>query len=536
MIHKIVQRSVLILLLALPGQMYSAGLSMSVTPTLFEMSAQPFQTWESSVKVINNNATPLTIYADVVNFEPQGESGHGKFLPVFENFTEGATLAEWITVPEESFVIPAESSVAVPLTVRVPEDAAPGGHFAAILIGTKPPNDDQPFQITTSQIVTSLFFVRIEGDVVENGIVRTFTSSDSFVATPDLTFEVRFENKGNVHLQPQGEIVITNMWGKERGVIPINQQTHFGNVLPESIRKFEFAWKGEQSFTDIGRYTASLTLGYGQDSRKFVTKSTHFWIVPVAQVLTVLGTVFGIILFFTFVIRAYVRRMLTMAGVEAYVPPSQRQGRLMRTGDVVISEKVSVRAPLKAGVSDLRTRLSHTKAFTDTFATLARFVVQYKFFFVSVLVCMVIGLLVWHFFSQVMTAQRAYEVTIENPDTDVVISSEEILYQKEASEITSVDTVDAQDFELILINSGDTPGAAAAMKRELESQGYAVAALQSDFEESKERTVIVYDVQVQEAALTLSKKLEGALLSARPGDTVTNPPNMSVYIGNDYSF
>jgi hypothetical protein len=57
------------------------GLSLSVTPTLFQMSAVAGQSWSSGVKVINNNPHELTVYAQVVNFAPQGESGEGKLIP-----------------------------------------------------------------------------------------------------------------------------------------------------------------------------------------------------------------------------------------------------------------------------------------------------------------------------------------------------------------------------------------------------------------------------------------------------------------------
>lgn len=515
---------------------FASGLSLSITPTLFEMSVQPQQSWNSSVKVINNNRTPLTVYADVVNFEPQGEFGRGKFSPVFEDFTEGKTLAEWMTVPDEPIVIPPEGSVQVPVAVQVPEDAAPGGHFAAILIGTVPPEDDKPLQIATSQIVTSLFFVRIAGDVVENGTVRTFVAKDSFLSSPEATFEVRFENKGNVHLQPRGEIVITNMWGKERGIVPINHETHFGNVLPESIRKFEFTWKGEQSFTDIGRYKAALTLAYGRDEQKFTTQSTYFWVVPIKQVLTVLGSLFAILWFVSWVIRAYVRRMLDMAGVEAYVPPSQRKGRVVKKGDVLISEKVSVQAPLKAGVHDFKSKIERTKAFKDTLEVLFNFVLQYKKFFISIIALIVLSVVVWNFFGQVMQSQRDYEVTIENPDTDITISSEEILYERNQHNLaktTKQATSTQQTFLLTITNSSDTPGAAAALQSRLENDGYVVTSLQSDFGAVKPRTVIVYDVRLQEEALALSKILDNALLSAQPTEDENTKLSITIFVGDD---
>ena len=109
--------------------------------------------------------------------------------------TEGTTLAEWIQLDkQEAITIAPEQSHEIPFTILVPEEVAPGGHFAAILIGTKPPDDGKKLVVKTSQIVTSLFFVRIQGDVVESGHIRTFTVDDSVVSIPSAEFNLRFEN------------------------------------------------------------------------------------------------------------------------------------------------------------------------------------------------------------------------------------------------------------------------------------------------------------------------------------------------------
>ncbi len=529
---------VAVTLLSVPFGVLAQGVSLSVTPTLFEMSAVPLQAWNSSVKVINNNEQELTVYAEVVNFAPQGETGNGKFLPVFEDFTEGKTLAEWITVPDGPVIIAKEASAQIPVVINVPEDAAPGGHYAAIMIGTRPPAGNSSVKVQTSQVVTSLFFVRIAGDVAENGVVRTFRTTDSFVSEPEVDFEVRFENKGNVHLQPQGEIVITNMWGKERGVVPINHRTHFGNVLPESIRKFEFNWKGEQSITDIGRYKAKLTLGYGTDARKFVTRSTSFWVVPVKAVLITLGSFLLGVWFVSWCIRSYVRRMLSMEGVQTYVSPSQRNlQQAPEKGDVVIKQRASATAPIRSGVDDLKERLSQVHAFIDTAKTILGFILSYKTFFAAAGVLILIAVGIWYYFSSVTTQLRDYEVTIENPDKNITISSEEILYDREDTPeaVTSEHTQEIlpeQTYVLTLINSSDVPGAAAKLQRKLESEGYSIAGLESDFGESRDKTVIVFDTLLQEEALELSGILDGALPSAQ---AVGNPESamISIYIGND---
>jgi len=513
-------------------------LSLSVTPTLFEMSAVPSQAWQSSVKVINNNPYTITVYASVVNFAPRGETGEGKFVPLFGSAGDNTTLAEWITVSPEAVRIPPEESISIPISVHVPDDAAPGGHFAAILVGTRPLDTGPSFQVRTSQLVTSLFFVRIAGDVVEDGTIREFRTQKQFVSAPEATFEVRFENKGNVHLQPQGEIVITNMWGKERGIIPINHKTRFGNVLPESIRKFDFAWTGEYSFSDIGIYKAELTLAYGVDARKFVTSATYFYVVPFKALSIVLGSLLVFVLFVQWMIKAYVRRMLALAGVSPEGYRNQRRQGFLREGDVRIVRGASLKAPVDKGVADLRQRMQTAGPLKEKLTSFFGFVFSYRIFFISVLVCIVAGIAIWFFFDDVLTSQRDYEVIIDNADTQVKLSSEEIHYERTHEEPMKVESVLEQPisleqtYELVLVNSSDTPGSAANLRLMLEKQGYNIGQLLSDFTQSKERTVIVYDQILQEDALVLSKLLGNALLSARPeqGEVM----NITIFIGNDH--
>jgi len=378
--------------------------------------------------------------------------------------------------------------------------------------------------------------VRVAGDVIEDGVVREFRTAEKFYSYPDVNFEVRFENKGNVHIQPQGEIVIKNMWGKERGIIPINHQTHFGNVLPNSIRKFEFAWKGEYQFSDIGRYSAELALAYGTDNRKFVTSKTYFWVVPVKSVVTVLGTLVVVILFGLWAVKTYIRRMLTL---EGYQPVRKNSEGFRRAGDVLVARKSNINAPVRAGWFDLKSRLQKTSAFVDTLKTLLAFIWVYRIFFGAVAVTLVILALGWYFMSTVLTNSRDYEVTIDNPDSNTTLSSEEILFEKQKQEAEAVPpptepnaaSSTNQTFILNIVNSSDTTGAAAALGQQLSGE-YEVNELRSDFGEVKQRSVIVYHPELQAEALALRGKVGDFILSALPPEEVER--TITIYIGNDY--
>ena len=256
-----------------------------------------------------------------------------------------------------------------------------------------------------------MFFLRIEGDIEEVGTVREFRALDAFVGVPDVTLSLRFENKGNVHLQPKGDIIITNMWGTERGRIPVNYRSNFGNVLPQSIRDFTFSWRTDFKVTDIGRYKALATLAYGVDGIKSVDAVAYFWVIPVKATLITLLVLGIFITLITLMVRAYIRRVLSLAGVDMSqkerLPIPSDSGETMRT----TYQKAA--APIKHGVLDLRARLRDIPTQKTRTAVVIDFVIQYRIFFLSVIaLTTIIASLWWYVQSATDDDQKTYEVRV----------------------------------------------------------------------------------------------------------------------------
>lgn len=525
------------LLLVVCVPQFAAGqsdtLKLAVTPPLFQLSVAPGDIWQSSVKVVNSNPHDLTVYAEVVNFAAQGERGYGKFIPLFGEGGENKTLAEWIEISEGPHVIAPEESRDVSFFVDVPEDASPGGHFAAILISTQPPGDSEDeLVVQTSQAVTSLFFVRIAGDVVEAGDIREFSVSDTFLPEPHAQFTLRFENKGNVHIQPQGDIKITNMWGTERGVIPINQRSRFGNVLPESIREFNFSWKGEGALTEIGRYKAVATLTFGENQKQNVHAITYFWVVPVKATLITLSALAVIIFLIVWMIRAYIRRMLALAGVDvASMEHVGTQHTLRDTADDVhVTSFDTITRPLRIGTLDLKRRLRDVREFFDVLKTLGNFVVTYHIFFISLTVLIASFVAIVLYITSATTEERSYEITIDRGGESEVVDSEQVLKEALQSEEAPINS--DQSFTLELVNASGEPGTAAEAAIEIEQLGYRVDTVRTDFSGTRQRTVVVYNDSFTAEAQALSSTLNGALLSARASST-DETSDIQVYIGVD---
>lgn len=304
------------LLLAAPLATIGAEqLTLKVTPPLFQLKIAPGEFWMSSLKVANSNPDDLTVFATAVNFEG-AENGSGpKFLPLFEESEESrlATLAGWIEISTDPITVAKEKSVEIPFTIRVPEDAAPGSYYAAIIISTQPSENILiGSAISVSGAVTSILSLRILGEVREEGFIREFRTDKKRYERQEASFILRFENKGNVYLRPQGEITIYNMWGKERGKILIKEEKKRSLMVPpKSTEKFVFSWKGEGGFKEMGRHKAVSNLIYGKEARHSASSAAAFWVIPVIPLGWTIGVTAFFILAVMFLIRTYIRRAMS---------------------------------------------------------------------------------------------------------------------------------------------------------------------------------------------------------------------------------
>ncbi len=533
------QRSSVLILLLLAGVgafpvAAQESQTLSVSPTLFEMQASPGQTWQSEIRVINVNEYDLTVYPEAVNFAPLGEDGRGDLIPILEEETRGQSLAEWVQMSDEAVVVPRQQTVTIPITITVPPDAAPGGHYAAILIGTKQPKDeDQVSQVQTAQFVTSLLFVRVAGDVVESADIRELTASAAIVQKPEISLDMRFENEGNVHVQPQGDIKIYNMWGEERGIIPINHQTHFGNVLPASIRKFSFAWKGDTSFFDIGRYRAVATLGYGTETKQFVTATTYFWVVPYVTLFIIIASLFIIGKLSLWFVRRYIERMLLLSGVpleqqRPYVPLHERGDQANKT--VVISRYQSLSAPVRAGMADMVASWRSTTVLKERVLALLKVLIAYRLFLLACATVVIVIVLIVTYITRNTAPSAGYEVSYTSAGTTTTLTAEEIAYNQLRLTATTPPQKDPNQPKLRIENISGRTGIAAKTRFDLEQAGYVVETMTADTSRNETKSVIIYPVMWQEFALELSREMNGVLPSAT---TAENVDEIVILVGSD---
>ena len=205
----------------------------------------------------------------------------------------------------KSFIEPAISDVTlsfgqritIPVTITIPKNAPPGEYDSVVLISNEPTVNSQTNATGVSnatRIISrlgTLVFIRVNGTANEAGKLDDLKikgPSKLFYNSGPFTFQILFNNSGNVHLVPYGTVTIKNMLGQAVSQLPVD--AYF--ALPDSLRYREVTWDYK---TLLGRYTATVELnrGYGNlvDS-----KTIAFWVLPWKLLVGVFITVFLVIL------------------------------------------------------------------------------------------------------------------------------------------------------------------------------------------------------------------------------------------------
>lgn len=305
----------------------SDSLALTVTPPLMKINMDPGETIATAIKVVNNNSWPVTVYAKVLDFQDKGDGGiefiDKNKIPT-DDSGQGVYLSRWITLSQDKVQVEAFRPATFSFNIEVPENAQPGGHYAAILIGTNPPDEvGKGTEIRVSSYISSLLLIRISGAIEERGMIREFTFSNRLYSGGEGSFRVRFENTGNIHLQPIGDIKIFDMFGQQKGDIAVNVSKDFGNVLPKSIRTWEnLKWSNEDFFL-INRYKAELSLIFGEEAKQTEYQTFFFWAVNWKWLGIIGGSFLGLFILIMLFIRFYIRqsvknleKKLTAAGLR----------------------------------------------------------------------------------------------------------------------------------------------------------------------------------------------------------------------------
>jgi hypothetical protein len=276
--------------------------ALTISPVTIEVTGDPGQTLHGELEMLNEQAGDKTFFSSFENFEPSGDTGSPKFI----GGSNG--LATWLGT-ETSVLLATGETKKVPFTITIPNDAEPGGYFAAIFWGEQDPKIEAAGEVAIGGKLGVLILLRVSGDIPEAAGIKDFALIGSRLQTDlPVAFQYRFANSGGDRVVPLGDITIKNMFGGTAATVSAN--INEGSVLPNSTRKFEPVWdsqagatttasffgtvKSQLSDFHFGFYKANLSVVYGATNQT-VNDSLWFLLVPWQLLLVVLIVVVALI-------------------------------------------------------------------------------------------------------------------------------------------------------------------------------------------------------------------------------------------------
>lgn len=269
-----------------------------VGPGLAEIEVKPGQSVTQEIVVTNRISGERTFKIEVEDIS--GSTDGSRSVSLSGEERGPYSLKDYVSFPKDTFTLELGERARIPITVTVPLDAEPGGFYGSVLISTDrtaetPEGEFAPRQPIIARI-GSLFFVTVPGEIEHSGQtleISTVTDSYWYEKGP-IGFGILYENTGSIHLNPYGEISITNMFGEQVGFVELEPWF----VLPKSLRVRELSW--DREFL-LGRYTVTAKINRGYDN--IVDEvTTSFWVLPWKIVLgtfvVVFVLIFGIRTFF----------------------------------------------------------------------------------------------------------------------------------------------------------------------------------------------------------------------------------------------
>ncbi len=284
---KLVQKTLLtyLALIILPiVSVSAAGKSIGIRPLKNDINIAPGETVTRTVSVVNNTKEQVTAVPVLEVFIGADQSGFpDQMKPGDKTNPQDAT--NWIELSEDQVTVPPFSTYEVEYAITAPENAEPGGHYAALLFEPYDPNPVEGIKIQVR--VASLLLINVTGNRVEESSINDFSLNSSKVYDDQaLVFNVDLKNTGNVHFVPDGRIVLKNAKGEvlqkvgevinsegqkqSFDYIPVNYKK--GHLLPQSSRVFEGTWE-EPLYNE--KITAELKVAYS-DIKELLTKTIEF--------------------------------------------------------------------------------------------------------------------------------------------------------------------------------------------------------------------------------------------------------------------
>lgn len=255
-----------------PAGRPSTPLQLTTSPLPVTLTASPGQTISTEIKVKQSSGGTEELQTTLLKFGAYGVNG----TPALSARGPNDTYFDWVTFDKPTFEAPNNVWQQVKMTITIPKTAAfeynyavefsrvgdtlyPGGNSEAIAGGS-----------------AVLVLLNVQAPGMNRSLqLQSFSVEHSLVEFVPTTFDVNFNNNGNVFVEPVGDIFITQ-GNTQVGVIELNDEQ--GNILAHTNRLYKVEWTDGWPF-----YEPSTKNGKEVLDRDGKPEQTLSWGLPSAN-------------------------------------------------------------------------------------------------------------------------------------------------------------------------------------------------------------------------------------------------------------
>lgn len=268
---------------SIPGQAFAAQTSDQVrteaillSPTSKQYRLGAGTQKRDSFKIVNDGQTAFNFIVYARPYSVHDES----YTPDFISSAQNADAYKWVQFDQSSYFIEPGKSVDVGYTVRVPSDAAPGGHYGVLFAETVPTETAQGTAIIRKKRVGAILYITVNGRVTLDGRL-VGRSVPPFQFKAPLTIRERVANSGNTDFQVKSNVRVSDIFGG----LKFKSDKEVA-VLPGTTREIVNDW---QNPAWLGIYRVESTVSF-IDTKS--SSTSYVLLVPVWVYIT-LGLLIG---------------------------------------------------------------------------------------------------------------------------------------------------------------------------------------------------------------------------------------------------
>ncbi len=282
----------------------NSAINLTVSPVTLFIESDPGQTVDSNIRIRNNGSETEHLLITLGKFIADENGDKPKLLEPDPNDPS----LSWVNFDKTTFSISPGEWETIAFDFTAPDDAAFSYYYTIIVSRQADPvTEGGEAQVKGSPAILLL-------TTVNSPYAKRELSVESFLAKFPIQeflpqeFEINIQNKGNVHVVPEGNVFIDGQGKNDLAILSINAERRA--ILPNSARTFTVKWDDgfprrvdtsdanqEKSNTlkfwgvewdfskahtfRFGRYTAHLLMVYDNGERDVPIESfVSFWVIP----------------------------------------------------------------------------------------------------------------------------------------------------------------------------------------------------------------------------------------------------------------